>query len=125
LSEDEDFDEVFRDLSAFVGAILPSKKVEDSAFGDIRQLENDSAAFIDDELILGDAYVTYIIHLPGSDLEGFSVVTGEREIELTLGDYKVKKELGVRVDGDDVSAECRNGVLSVRLKRLDDRDGGA
>lgn len=125
MSEDEGFDEVFRDLSAFVGAILPGQKVEDSAFGDIRQLEIDSAVLIDDELILGDEYVTYIVHLPGSDLEGFSVVAGEREIELTLGDYKFRKELGVRVDSNNVGTERRNGILSVKLRRLDDRDGGA
>jgi HSP20 family molecular chaperone IbpA len=125
LNEDEGFDEVFRDLSAFVGEILPDPKVDGSAFGDIRQIEDEDVPSIDDELILGDEYVTYIVHLPGSDLEGFALVVGEREIELTAGDFRVRKVLGVRVDSDPVEAEHKNGVLSVKLRRLDDRDGGA
>ncbi len=125
MSDDEDFDEVFGDLSAFVGVVTPDPKVDDSAFGGIHQIEDGGSPLVDDELILGDDFVTYIINLPGRALEGFTLVAGESEIELTSGDFRVRKRLGVRVDGDDAITEYRNGVLSVRLRRLDERDGGA
>lgn len=125
MSDDEEIDEVFGDLAAFAGAIPPDPKLDGSAFGAVRQLEGPFTPFVDDELILGEDYVTYLLFASGLDADGFSLVTRDREIEVTTGDLKIRRALGVRVDVDDAEAECRNGVLSIRLRRICERDGGA
>jgi HSP20 family molecular chaperone IbpA len=125
MSDREGIDEVFRDLATFTGESLADPKLDDSAFGGMDQLECDTEPPVDDELILSEDYVTYIAYSAECDMENFSVSTVGSDIEVTAGDFKVRRLLLVRVDEEYVTAEYRNGVLSVRLRRIVERDEGA
>ncbi len=125
MSDREGIDEVFRDLAAFAGVLPADPKFDGAVFGEMDQLEEDAAPPVDDELILAEDYVTYIAYCEGCDMERFSVSTVGSDIEVTAGDFRVRRLLLVRVDEEDVTAEYRNGVLSVRLRRIVERDEGA
>lgn len=124
MSDPEDFDEVLRNMSRF-GETKDSEKIDDMPFRDLEQLEDDYRFSPEDELILGDDYITYLLFAEGRDLSDFSVMTGETGLEVKTEDFIVKKEIGMRVDPEDSTTTYRNGVLSVRLKLISERDAVA
>lgn len=125
MTDRDGFDEVFRDLSTFAGGTDSSGKLDDSAFGEMRQLEGCAAPLVDDELIVGEDFVTYLLYTPDFDLASFSLVSRDGDIEVTAGASTFRRTLDARVDAEDASAEYRNGVLSVKLRRIVEHDGGA
>lgn len=124
MTESDDVDEVLRDLKRFAER-REVEKIDDEPFRELAQLEDDYQFSPDDELILGDDYVTYILFAEGRQLTDFSVSTGESELEVKTEDFTVKKELGFRVDPEDSTTTYSNGILSVRLRLFAERDAVA
>ena len=118
MSDPEDFDEVLRDLHSFAEKRQGESKIDDLHFGDILQLEDDYQFSPEDELILGEDYVTYLLYADGNGVADFAVHTEESGLEVKTEHFVVKKELGLRVDPEDSTTTYSNGVLSVRLRLI-------
>lgn len=123
MSAPDDIDEVLRDMRKF-SQITPEKfRIDESAFECVPDIEADEFGDVpEDELILGDDYVTYLIFAEERQIEDFYVSTEADHIEVKTEDFIVKKALGLRVVGDEPLTTYANGVLSVRLRRLSERD---
>jgi hypothetical protein len=123
MSDPDDIDEVLRDMRKF-SQVTPEKfPVDESAFECIPDIEADEAGGApEDELILGDDYVTYLIFAEERQIDDFCVSTEADHIEVRTDDFTVKRALGLRVAGEEPVTTYANGVLSVRLRRLDERD---
>ncbi len=123
MSAPDDIDEVLRDLRRF-SQITPEKfEIDESAFECVPDIEAEEAGEVpEDELILGDDYVTYLIFAEERQIEDFYVSTEGDRIEVKTDDFIVKKALGLRVVGEEPITTYANGVLSVKLRRLSERD---
>ncbi|MDA4136745.1 MAG: hypothetical protein OK449_07105 [Thaumarchaeota archaeon] len=122
MSDPDEIDEVFRDLRRFAERRSEYIAVDNSAFVGLPQIDTDDGFALEDELILGDDYVTYLIFADERKITDFSISMEEDWIEVKTVDFTVKKTLGMRVDPEDPSTSYANGVLSVKVKRLADRD---
>jgi hypothetical protein len=122
LSDPDDIDEVLRDFRRFTEREPEGPDVEESAFADMPQLETEDVNAPEDELILGDDYVTYLIFVKQRQIDDFLVFTEPERIEIKTDEFTVRKEFGTRVDHEDLRKTYANGVLSVRLRRLEARD---
>ena len=76
---------------------------------------------LDDEVIIGEDYVTYLVYSAWGGLEGLSVVALEDALEVTGGGRTLRRALGARVLEEDGRTDLRNGVLSLRLRRAAER----
>ena len=117
MSDDEDLEEIFRDFQRFVGPVSGSGPMGESVRADLPQLEGAEGADVEDELILGTEDVTYLLFAADHELADFAVSAGEDELVVKTAEFTVRKRLGVRVDPAGASADYRNGVFSVKLKR--------
>ena len=122
MSDPDDIDEVLRDLHRFAERRSKYIPLDDGAFGDVPQIEFDTESGPEDELILGDDYVTYLIFAVEHEITDFSISTEADSIVVKTDDFTVKRELGMRVDPEETSTTYSNGVLSVKLRRVDQRD---
>jgi hypothetical protein len=122
MSDSDDIDEVLRDLHRFAERRSKYIPLDDGAFGDVPQIEADGESGPEDELILGDDYVTYLIFAVEHEVADFSISADEDSIVVKTDDFTVKRELGMRVDPEYASTTYANGVLSVKLKRVGARD---
>jgi hypothetical protein len=132
LTDRDGFVEVFEDLPKFVAALSRARSDpvrgpmgDDRIFGRLTQLEPYVSTELNDELIIGDDYVTYLIYSPVCDPSELLVFSRDGGIEVRAGELTTWKPLQVPVDGEDAEAELRNGVLSVKLRILEDRERGA
>lgn len=123
MSVPDDIDEVLRDMRKF-SQITPEKfRIDESAFECVPDIEAEETGVVpEDELILGDDYVTYLIFAEERQIEDFYVSTEADHIEVKTDEFTVKKDLGLRVMGDEPLTTYANGILSVRLRRLSERD---
>lgn len=123
MSDPDDIDEVLRDLRKF-SQITPEKfEIDEDAFEGVPDIESETFGDIpEDELILGDDFVTYLVFTQERQIEDFMVSTEEDHIEVKTEDFTVKKRLKFRVDGSEVLTTYANGVLSVKLRRLSEHD---
>jgi len=121
MSDPDDVDEVFRDLRRFAEKRSEDMPLDPNAFVDVPQIENDDGTGPEDELILGDDYVTYLIYADERQMADFSVSTEEDSIQVKTEDFTVKRALGLRINPEETSTTYTNGVLSVKLRRLGDR----
>jgi hypothetical protein len=122
MSESDDVDEVLHDLYRFAERRSEYVPLDKSAFVGISQIETADGSVPEDELILGDDYVTYLIFAEERQISDFSVSTKDDCIEVKTDDFTMKRELGMRVDPEESSTTYANGVLSVKLKRIGERD---
>jgi hypothetical protein len=127
VSEDS-FDDVFGDLASFARKPGAPVGLPAEAFGALGSAEEgegggDEDADLDDEVIVGEEYVTYLVYSARSGLERLSVVVLEDALEVTGGGRTLRRALGARVLDEDGRADLRNGVLSLRLRRVAERDG--
>jgi hypothetical protein len=120
-SDPDDIDEVLRDLRRFAEKAQVSP-LDSNAFPGVPQIEGRCDFAPEDELILGDDYVTYLIFADEHEITDFSISTEGDCIEVKTVDFTLKKELGMRVDTDGADTTYSNGVLSVKLKRIGHRD---
>jgi hypothetical protein len=123
MSDPDDVDEVLRDMRKFSQTTPEKFQVDESAFECIPDIEAEEAANApEDELILGDDYITYLIFAEERQIEDFYVSTEADHIEVKTEDFTLKRALGLRVVGEEPLTTYANGVLSVRLRRLSGRD---
>jgi len=122
MSDPDDIDEVLRDLDRFARRRPEYTPIDEAAFINIPQVETEDAFGPEDELIIGDDYVTYLIFAEEHEITDFVISTEEDSIEVKTNDFILKRELGMRVDPDGPSSTYTNGILSVKLKRITDRD---
>jgi hypothetical protein len=122
MSEPEDIDEVLHDLHRFAERRSEYTPLDKGAFVDIRQIETEDDSGPEDELILGDEYVTYLVFAEERQISDFSISTEDDYIEVKTDDFTVKRELRIRIDPEESSTTYANGVLSVKLKRIRERD---
>ena len=126
MSDPDDFDEALRDLHRFSEKKKEApSKIEAAHFGDLSQLEDDYQFSPDEELILGDDYVTYLLFADGKEIADFDVHTEESGLEVKTEDFVVRKNLGMRIDPDDSTTTYANGVLSIRVRLIASRDAVA
>lgn len=122
MTDPDDFDEVLRDVGRFRERKPSEEKIDDMPFGDLEQMEDDYQFSPEDELIIGDDYATYILYADGTGVSDFTVHAEESGIEVKTDEFVVRKDLGIRVDPQHSTATYNNGVLSVRLRLVGDRD---
>jgi HSP20 family molecular chaperone IbpA len=123
MSDPDDIDEVLRDLRRFSQTTPERFDIDDGAFECVPDIEAETPGDVpEDELILGDDYITYLVFAEERRIEDFYVSTAEDHIEVKTEDFTVKKELRTRVDRDEPQTTYTNGILSIRLRRLGDRD---
>jgi hypothetical protein len=121
MSDPDDIDEVFRDIRCFAERSRKVTPVEDRAFAGMPQIDTDGPPVPEDELILGEDYVTYLVFADEHEMADFSISAEDDFIEVKTEDFTVKKEFGLRVDPDGPSTTYTNGILSVKLKRIAER----
>lgn len=117
MSDYDEFDEIFHRLQRYGEPSSTEDAIGDDAFRGIPQLE-DAESALDDELIIGDDTITFLLFAKGNALGDFSVITREHALEVKTRKFSVKKELRFRVDAERPWTTYKNGVLSVKLKRL-------
>jgi hypothetical protein len=123
MSEPDDIDEVLRDLRKFSQTTPEKFRIDESAFECVPDIEAETIGDIpEDELILGDDYITYLIFAEDRRMEDFYVSTEADQIEVKTEDFTVKRTLGLRVMEEEPLTTYANGILSVRLRRLSERD---
>ena len=122
MSDPDDIDEVFHGLGALGESEPEPIDIDDSAFPDVPQAEADDGTGPEDELIIGDDSVTYLVFADREGIDDFWVSAGDGFIEVRTDDFAVKKVLGLLVDAEEPLMSYSNGVLSVRLKRVGRRD---
>lgn len=123
MSDPDDIDEVLRDLRRF-SQMTPEKfEIGEGAFECVPDIEAEITGDVpEDELILGDDFVTYLVFAQEHEIQDFCVSTEEDHIEVKTEGFTVKKRLNFRVDGGEPLTTYTNGVLSVKLRRLIERD---
>ncbi len=122
MSDPDDIDEVFHGLGSLGESEPDPIDIDDGAFADVPQAEVDDGTGPEDELIIGDDSVTYLVFAEGEGIDDFWVSAEDGCIEVRTDDFAVKKVLGLLVDTQEASMSYSNGVLSVRLKRVGRRD---
>jgi hypothetical protein len=125
MSEPDDIDEVLRDLDRFAKRPSEYTPIDETAFNNIPQVETECDFGPEDELIIGDDYVTYLIFAEEHEITDFVISTEDDSIEVKTQDFTLKRELGMRVDPEEPSSTYANGILSVKLKRITDREAVA
>lgn len=126
MTDNEGIREIFGDPKAFRVEPKPNPRLGAHAFLGLYQLEDwDAPPPLDDELIVGEDYVTYLLYEPNCDLTTLSVSAHEGYLEVTVGATTVRKEIGFRVDCERADFESSGGVVSIKLRRICPRDGEA
>lgn len=125
MSDPDDIDEVLRDFHRFARRRVELPPIDEGAFEDVPQIEDDYVFAPEDELILGDDYVTYLVFAEAHEIDDFSISMEQDSIEVKTEDFILKKALGMRVEHEDPTATYSNGVLSVKLRRIGIRDAVA
>ena len=125
MTELEGFREIYGDQWTFKVAPEPPPRLGNYAFHGLDQIEEVEPSELDDELIIGEEFVTYLLYKPDCVPESFSLVAHEGYIEIVAGEMTVKKNLEVKVDSEVPEVEYGGGVLSVKLRRILGRDGVA
>ena len=78
------------------------------------------------DMIEGDDEITVVAEVPGVDKKDINLDVGEDFIEIKVNNrdrkYHKKLDLPCRVNPDKSRASYKNGVLEIRIKRID-RDG--
>jgi hypothetical protein len=126
LTDKEGIREIFGDPVAFRAEPRPNPRLGSYAFPGLYQLEDwDSPPPLDDELIVGEDYVTYLLYEPNCDLKTLSVSAHEGCLEVTVGAVTIRKAISFRVDCERADFESSGGVVSIKLRRVNPRDGDA
>jgi len=121
MTDPDDIDEVFRNIRRFAENRREPVGIDEATFHRFPQIE-DRGEGPEDELIIGDDYVTYLVYSEQETVEDFSVSTDDGFIEVETDDFIVKRPIGMTVDPGEYVLSYSNGVLSVRLKRLDESE---
>ncbi len=126
MTDNEGFREIFGDPGVFRVEPKPNPRLGAYAFPGLHQLEDwDEPPPLDDELIIGEEFVTYLLYEPNCDISAISLVARDGFIDITIGGTTVRKACCVRVDAERADFERASGVVSVKLRRICDRDGEA
>ena len=72
-----------------------------------------------DEVIVGPREVAYLLQAPGYGPEDFTVSVYDESLDVKTKDFVRSKMLGSRVRRESAAVDYRNGVLSVRMERVD------
>jgi hypothetical protein len=124
LTDKEGFREIFGDPAVFRVEPRPNPRLGSYAFLGLYQLESwDAPPPLDDELIIGEEFVTYLLYEPNCDMTTLSVSAHEGYLEVTVGATTVRKEIGFRVDCERADFESSGGIVSIKLRRISSRDG--
>jgi len=112
LSDIDDADELFRQMFRLMEQLMVGQSSR------VRTPATEAADRRDDELIEGDDEVTYLLHLPSEEGEPTEVSVSEDAIEVTGSGMHKKRSLPSRVDPKSAKKEFRNGILSVRMRKV-------
>lgn len=116
MSDRDDFDEIFRDFRRFVGPVSGAGPLGESIMDELTQLESEEIE-VDDELVLGNEEVTYLLFDPRRDLDDFEVSANEDELVVKTKEFVLRRRTGGRIEPSSKRTTYANGVLSVKLKR--------
>ena len=121
MSEFGDVDDLFEELFRFAERLLEQPLLtQPRARGTAPQPVQSHEP---DEVIVGREDLAYLLHAPGYDSNDFLVSVSDDSIEVKTNDFIRRKMLGSMVHPESAVTIYRNGVLSVRMKRMRIRIG--